>query len=71
MYGFTESFNISVTLSLALHSLMTRLRSADIDWKLSDAEKKELTLRFYRRVVTRSDLLEEKFRESVGMEPQV
>jgi tRNA (guanosine-2'-O-)-methyltransferase len=64
MYGFTESFNISVTLSLALHSLVTRLRASDIDWKLSEAEQKELTLRFYRRVVTRSDLLEDKFHQS-------
>jgi tRNA (guanosine-2'-O-)-methyltransferase len=64
MYGFTESFNISVTLSLALHSLVTRLRASDIDWKLSEAEQKELTLRFYRRVVTRSDLLEDKFYQS-------
>jgi len=66
MYGFTESFNISVTLALAVSRLVERLRAAGIDWQLNEAEKKELTLHFYRRIVTRHDLLEEKFREIRG-----
>ncbi len=66
MYGFTESFNISVTLALAISRLVERLRAAGIDWQLNEAEKKELTLHFYRRIVTRHDLLEEKFREIRG-----
>jgi len=66
MYGFTESFNISVTLALAISRLVERLRAAGIAWQLSEAEKKELTLHFYRRIVTRHDLLEEKFREIRG-----
>ena len=66
MYGFTESFNISVTLALAISRLVDRLRSSGMAWQLSDEEKKELTLRFYRRIVTRHDLLEEKFWERRG-----
>jgi tRNA (guanosine-2'-O-)-methyltransferase len=66
MYGFTESFNISVTLALAISRLVERLRAAGIAWQLNEAEKKELTLHFYRRIVTRHDLLEEKFREIRG-----
>ncbi|MDP4584721.1 MAG: RNA methyltransferase [Verrucomicrobiales bacterium] len=66
MYGFTESFNISVTLALAISRLVERLRESGLAWQLSDEEKKELTLRFYRRIVTRHDLLEEKFWERRG-----
>ena len=66
MYGFTESFNISVTLALAISRLVERLRESGLEWQLSEEEKKELTLRFYRRIVTRYDLLEEKFWASRG-----
>jgi tRNA (guanosine-2'-O-)-methyltransferase len=35
MYGFTESFNISVCAALSLFSLTERMRSAEgIDWRL-------------------------------------
>ncbi len=61
MYGFTESFNISVTVALALSHLIERLRRSDLDWHLSEAEKEELTLKFYRRLIARHDLLEEEF----------
>lgn len=61
MYGFTESFNISVTLALALSRLIERLRESDLDWHLSEIEKEELTLKFYRRLIARHDLLEEEF----------
>lgn len=38
MYGFTESFNISVCAALSLFSLTERMRRSDISWQLdSDA----------------------------------
>lgn len=61
MYGFTQSYNISVTVALTLSRLVERLRKCDLDWRLSDEEKKELTLQFYRRIVKRHDLLEEAY----------
>ncbi len=61
MYGFTESFNISVTLALAVSRLVERLRESGLDWRLSEPEKEELTLKFYRRQIARHDLLEEEF----------
>tara|TARA_R110000850_G_scaffold9033_2_gene33325 strand:- start:739 stop:1404 length:666 start_codon:yes stop_codon:yes gene_type:complete len=64
MYGFTQSYNISVTVALTLARLVERLRESNIDWHLSDEEKTSLTLEFYRRIVTRHDLLEAKFWES-------
>ena len=61
MYGFTQSYNISVTVALTLSRLVERLRQSDTLWKLSEEEKKGLTLEFYRRIVRRHDLLEEEF----------
>lgn len=42
MYGFTESFNISVSVALCLYELTARLRCTNIDWHLSQSRKQEL-----------------------------
>lgn len=64
MYGFTQSYNISVTVAISLSRLVARLRQSDLDWHLGEEEKRELTLAMYRRIVRRHDLLEEQFWES-------
>tara|TARA_R110002096_G_scaffold393627_6_gene588669 strand:+ start:3020 stop:3685 length:666 start_codon:yes stop_codon:yes gene_type:complete len=63
MHGFTQSYNISVTVALTLSRLAERLREASFDWHLSEKEKTDLTLAFYRRIVSRHELLEQKFWE--------
>jgi tRNA (guanosine-2'-O-)-methyltransferase len=64
MYGFTQSFNISVTVAMTLSRLVERLRESDIHWQLSKEEKEEITLGYYRRIIKRHDLLEEIFWEN-------
>lgn len=56
MYGFTESFNVSVSAALILNELVTRLKASDVDWRLSEDEKRELKLAWYQRIVKRSDI---------------
>ena len=38
MYGFTESYNISVSAALVLHNVVTRLKKSKVYWHLSDEE---------------------------------
>ena len=38
MYGFTESYNISVSAALVLHDVVMRLKRSDIDWRLTEEE---------------------------------
>jgi len=38
MYGFTESYNISVSAALVLHDVVTRLKKSDLNWMLSEGE---------------------------------
>tara|TARA_B110000967_G_scaffold206678_1_gene253974 strand:+ start:689 stop:1354 length:666 start_codon:yes stop_codon:yes gene_type:complete len=38
MYGFTESYNISVSAALVLHDVVTRLKKTDVNWKLSEVD---------------------------------
>jgi len=65
MYGFTESFNISVSAALALNILVEKLFSSNLDWKLNEEEKSLLRLEWYRKIVARSEVLEKEFLKSL------
>lgn len=56
MYGFTESFNISVSAAMVLQTLVRRLKLSEIDWQLSSSEKLQLKLDWYKKIVKHSDL---------------
>lgn len=62
MYGFTESFNISVSAAIILHHLTHKMRNTDdLDWQLSSEEKDELKLEWIRKTIKRSELIEKRF----------
>jgi tRNA (guanosine-2'-O-)-methyltransferase len=61
MYGFTESMNISVSAAICLHTVVPKLRNSEMNWGLSEEEKKEIRLEWYRKSVRRSDLIEREF----------
>ncbi len=55
MYGFTESFNISVSVAIILHELIERMHSSDIKWQLSENEKENLLLEWMKKSVKDAD----------------
>ncbi len=61
MYGFVESFNISVSCALSLHSLSHRLRDSNIDWTLNQLEKEDVLLEWMRKSVKNAASLEEEY----------
>jgi tRNA (guanosine-2'-O-)-methyltransferase len=61
MAGFTESMNISVSAAICLHTTLSRLRQSDLPWPLTDAEKEELRLQWYRKSVRNADVIEREF----------
>jgi tRNA (guanosine-2'-O-)-methyltransferase len=61
MYGFTESYNISVSVALTLYTLTERLRQSDIAWGLSEEEKEDILLEWSRRSIKRSEVYEREF----------
>jgi tRNA (guanosine-2'-O-)-methyltransferase len=62
MYGFTESFNISVSAALALNVLRERLEKSEINWKLSLEEQVKLKLKWCRKIVNGGQALEDEIR---------
>lgn len=65
MYGFTESFNISVSAAIILHDLTGKLRSSGIDWKLDESEKDEILLDWIRKRIKGGDLIVKNYIESL------
>ncbi len=66
MYGFTESFNISVSAALCLRSLTERLHQSDVAWHLHEEEKEELLLKWLRNSIRKVELIEKDFLEKRG-----
>ncbi len=61
MYGFTESFNISVSAAIILNRLSERLRQSGIKYHLSATEKDEIIFNWLKQNVKNPEALEEKF----------
>lgn len=59
MYGFTESYNISVSVALALFNVTGRMRKLpNIPWQLSEKEQIEIKLAWAKQVVKHSKKVE-------------
>jgi tRNA (guanosine-2'-O-)-methyltransferase len=61
MYGFTESFNISVSAAIILHHFTEKLRRSNIDWRMKEEEMTDIKLMWLRNSIKRSDLIEKEF----------
>ncbi len=61
MYGFTESFNISVSAAIVLHHLVETLHKSDIDWRLDNETYQHLRLDWIKKSLKRPDLLIKEF----------
>lgn len=56
MYGFTESFNISVSAAVSIYALRTRLeKSNDVNWKMTEEELLKLKIKWCTRIIPHGD----------------
>lgn len=62
MYGFTESYNISVSAAITLFTVMERLRTGGDHWRLPADELIALKLSWARKTVHSAAHLEERLR---------
>lgn len=51
MYGFTQSYNLSVCAALGMNVLTSRMRKMGNDWGLSEAEKRVLMIEWLQKCV--------------------
>lgn len=57
MVGFTESFNVSVSVALTLQALRQRLIESDIDWKLNAEDQTDIKLKWCQRYMRNGDVV--------------
>lgn len=65
MYGFTESFNVSVSVALLLSSLRKRLEKSDLDWKLSHNEQVALKIQWCTKIIRDGERVEQEIRRRI------
>ena len=61
MYGFTESFNLSVSVSLCLQHLTYKLRKADFDLRMTEYEQDKAMLQWLRNSIKASAKIEDEY----------
>jgi tRNA (guanosine-2'-O-)-methyltransferase len=61
MFGFTQSFNVSVSVALCVQQLMSRLRQSSIMWQLTEQQKQDLLLDWVKSTVRAAPHLEKLF----------
>jgi tRNA (guanosine-2'-O-)-methyltransferase len=67
MLGFTDSFNISVSASIFLFNLVRKAEKMGIEnFYLSEDEKNQLRMNWYRAIVKNSDIHEKVFRKNLA-----
>lgn len=65
MYGFSDSFNVSVSAATILYDLVTKLKRSDIDWRLTEEYKQELMRKWLKKTISRSDKVEALYEEEM------
>ncbi len=63
MFGFVESFNVSVSVALCLYDVINRLHKSEYNWQLSHEEKQDILLRWIKKVSKTAELVEKELEE--------
>ena len=61
MYGFTESFNLSVSAAICLYEMRMKMEKENIKWHMTEDEKNQVLLNWLRYSIDRSEIVEEDF----------
>jgi tRNA (guanosine-2'-O-)-methyltransferase len=66
MFGFTQSFNLSVCAGISLNLLTTQLRESKINWQLDGEDKLNLIIDWLSKSTPTGKVLLDKFIEACG-----
>ncbi|MEE8261980.1 MAG: RNA methyltransferase [Gammaproteobacteria bacterium] len=67
MVGFTQSFNLSVSVALSLFALTDRLYGSRINWHLSENEKRDVKIEWLSKAASHGDELVKGFLNERGL----
>ncbi|MDW7690284.1 RNA methyltransferase [Flammeovirgaceae bacterium SG7u.111] len=61
MFGFTESFNISVSAAICLNHMVTKLHKSNLDWQLSEEEIWDLKADWAEKTIKKGEIMVKEF----------
>jgi len=61
MFGFTESYNISVSAAIVLYDLTKKLRESNINYQLTKDEQEILILTWLKGITKNYEMMEKRF----------
>ena len=64
MYGFTESFNVSVSAGVCLYPICERIRDSGIDFGFKELEKLQIEINWLLSSIPKSNLLLKEFKKN-------
>lgn len=68
MFGFSESFNLSVCAALCLYHMRMELKNKPVsDWQLSRIEQDQIYLNWLKRSLKHREALEKKYSELISL----
>ncbi len=71
MYGFTESFNISVSAAICLSIMRNKLEENIEGWKLSEEEQVKLKIKWATKILKNGEKIEQEIRKRVAKTMQI
>lgn len=71
MYGFTESFNVSVSVALTLQFIRNRMVAENIDFLMNDEEQTKLKIKWCTKIIRDGLKLEDEIRRRLLLNHQV
>ena len=70
MFGFADSFNVSVSAAIVMHFLTLQLRQSNLAWQLTEEEKMDVKIKWLKNSIKKPELLEKHFIENYRSSPQ-
>ncbi|MGB0525552.1 MAG: TrmH family RNA methyltransferase [Flammeovirgaceae bacterium] len=64
MFGFTESYNLSVSAALCMQSFLGRLHQSAVNWQLTEEEKDVIRLKWATRTTQHAEALIQYFEKN-------
>ncbi len=66
MYGFTESFNISVAAALIMYSVTQALHNSALAWQLPEQEREKIYMQWLEKSIKSIELIKKDYIEKYG-----
>lgn len=63
MFGFAESYNISVSAAMVLYNLRMKLNGSGSDWKLKEDERELIRFQWIKNSVKNANIIEKDFKK--------